>query len=151
MAIMPAGMHRPLHRAAIGDIIQFFHRQRIHIGAQPNGAIAGTVAEHPHHARAAHAAMDFNAQGFERGSHLFRRAEFRHAEFRMGMQIPPKGSEFGVVAANGINRGHGGSGSGRFPGHPARKRGGAEAPALDPPAPRRYRQKSYQGRVSPWR
>ena len=108
MAIMPAGMHRPLHRAAIGDIIQFFHRQRIHIGAQPNGAIAGTIAEHANHARTAHAAMHLNPKRFQGGSHLLRRAEFRHAEFRMGMQVTPEGGEFGLVAADGINWGHGG-------------------------------------------
>jgi hypothetical protein len=54
--------------------------------------------------------MDFYPQRFQGSGHLLRRAEFRHAEFRMGMQVMPEGSEFGLVAADGVNRGHGGSG-----------------------------------------
>jgi hypothetical protein len=54
--------------------------------------------------------MDFYPQRFQSSGHLLRRAEFRHAEFRMGMQVPPEGSEFSVMAADCFNRGHGGSG-----------------------------------------
>ena len=73
------------------------------------------VTANANHTRAAHAAMDFNPQGFQGSGHFLRRAEFRHAEFRMGMQITPEGSEFGLVAADGFNWGHGGAPGAGFP------------------------------------
>ena len=109
VAVMAAGMHHALGRAAIRDVVQFLDRQGIHVGAQADGAVAGAVAQHAHHAGDADAAMHLDAPGFELAGDDLGGAMFGHAEFGMGVEILPDGGQFGMVAANGIEGGHGGS------------------------------------------
>jgi len=104
VAVMAAGMHHALGRAAVADVVQLHDRQGVHVGAQPDGAVAGPVAQHADHAGDADAAMHLDPPGFQLPRNDFCRAVLGHAKFRMGMEILPYGGQFGVVAANGVKR-----------------------------------------------
>jgi hypothetical protein len=57
VSVMPAGVHRALIAAAIRDVVGFGDRQRVHVGAQPDRALAVAGAQHADHAGAADRAM----------------------------------------------------------------------------------------------
>ena len=109
VAVMAAGMHHALGGGTIRNVVQLLDRQGVHVGAQADGAVAGAVAQHADHAGHAHAAMHLDPPGFELPGDDLGGAVFRHAKFGMGVEILPDGGEFGLVAANGIEGGHGGS------------------------------------------
>ncbi|KAG0732488.1 hypothetical protein G6F23_014269 [Rhizopus arrhizus] len=70
VAIMAARVHLAFVLAGVGKGVDLLHGQRIHVGAQAHGAVAGLVAaDDADDARATQAAVDFDAPFFELGGH----------------------------------------------------------------------------------
>ena len=94
MSIMPAGMHLAGMFRRIGKVGRFRQRQRIHIGAQPNGALAGAAAaQRANHAHATNPFHGFNAKAAQSCRDQRRGAGFLHAQFRMGVDVFSDGDQ----------------------------------------------------------
>lgn len=52
VAVVPAGVHGSLALRAIGHVVQFLHRQRVHIGAQAHHAVCMRRADNAQHTEA---------------------------------------------------------------------------------------------------
>ena len=94
VAIMPAGMHHARHGGPPGQVIRlFFDRQRIHIAAQPDRAVAPTAADGCHHAMAANIVGDVgNAHLAQLLHNKGRSRPFFQRQAGMGVQVSPPGS-----------------------------------------------------------
>ena len=51
MAVVAAGVHLAGVLAAVVELVELLHGQRIHVGAQANGAVTGAVFQDAHHTR----------------------------------------------------------------------------------------------------
>ncbi len=69
VAVMAAGMHAALVLAAMVEGVVLVHRQRIHVGAQPDGARIVADADGADHAGLADAGRDLAAPFLELGRH----------------------------------------------------------------------------------
>ena len=102
VAIMPASMHASGMLRAVGKVVAFFDRQRIHIGPQADGmasllAVAqGAGAQAGHDAGATHAARDLQAPGFQPTGYCFGGVQFLKRQFRMGVNVAPKRRQCGL-------------------------------------------------------
>ena len=86
-----------------------FHRQRVHIGAQPDALAAVALAlalEYPDHAGAAEPAVHLDAPTLELLRDDARRAHLLEADLGMRVQIPPDGGEFVGIAVDAFDGGH---------------------------------------------
>jgi hypothetical protein len=80
---------------AWAKVLNSVHGQRVHVGAQAHGAVAGAVLDDAHHAGGAQAAVDGNAPFGELGRHHVGGAHFFEAQFGMGMDVTPDGGDAG--------------------------------------------------------
>src|SRR5882757_7209156 len=92
---MTAAVKAAGNRRAPSQIGVFFHRQRVHVGAEPNAFAALALAlEHPDHAGAADTAMHLDAPlrqfvGDDAGG-----AHFLEADLGMSVKVAPNSGEF---------------------------------------------------------
>ena len=63
VAVMAAGVHLAGVPAGVWQVGRLQDRQRVHVGAQADGAVGGTAGDAPHHAVAADAGVTFDAHG----------------------------------------------------------------------------------------
>ena len=107
MAVMAAAVEAAGNGRAPSQIGVFFHRQRIHVGAQANASAAAALAlEHADHAGAAEAAVHLDTPlrqfvGNDPGS-----ADFLEADLGMRVQIPADRGEFVGEAFDAVDVGH---------------------------------------------
>ena len=107
VAVMAAAVEAAGNGRAPFQIGIFFHRQRVHVGAQPNTFAARAVAlEHADHAGAAEAAMHLDAPlrqlvGDDAGG-----SHFLEADFRMRVKIAADRGEFVGKAFDAVDIGH---------------------------------------------
>src|SRR4029453_11503056 len=107
MTVMAAAVEAAGNGRAPSQIGVFFHRQRIHGGAQANAPAAAALAlEYADHAGAAEAAVHLDAPlrqfvGNDPGS-----ADFLEADLGMRVQIPADRGEFVGEAYDALDVGH---------------------------------------------
>ncbi len=82
-------------------------RQRVHVGAQADRALAVAVAEHADHAGLADAAMHLDAPFLQLLGDQFGGAVLFQAELRVGVDVAADGGQFRLVAAGTVERGVG--------------------------------------------
>ncbi len=98
MPVMAAGMHLAGHGGGVRQPGFFLDRQRVHVGAQPNAAIAVVLAlQFAHHAGAAEAAMHGDAPALQQVGDDARGAHLLEADFGMGVKIVANGDEFVLI------------------------------------------------------
>jgi hypothetical protein len=86
----------------------FFHRQRIHVGAQADAPGAAAFAlEHADDAGASKSAMNLDAPLRELIGDDAGGADFLEADFGMGMQVAADRGEFVGEGIDTVDRGHG--------------------------------------------
>jgi hypothetical protein len=95
MPVMAAGVHFSFIFRTIWNVVRLRDRQRVHVGAQADRAIAVAVAQRADDAGAADPGRHLEAEAFEplcdqRGGPML-----GIAEFRMGVEIAPPRGQFG--------------------------------------------------------
>jgi hypothetical protein len=107
VAVMAAAVKTAGNGRAPAQIGVFFHRQRVHVGAQANAFGARTLAlEHADHAGAAQPAMHLDAPSLELLGDDARRAHLLETDLGMGMKIPADRGEFVGIAVDAFDVGH---------------------------------------------
>src|ERR1700733_12947969 len=108
VAVMAATVEAARNGRAPFQIGVLLHRQRVHIGAQPDALAAIAVAlEHADHPGAAEPAMHFDAPLLELVGDDAGGADFLEADLGMGMQIPADRDEFVGKAFDTVDIWHG--------------------------------------------
>src|SRR5207248_1639576 len=105
--VVSAGVHPPIMARAMRELVFFVERQRIHVGAQTDRAVAGPRLESAHEARRRDAARDLDAEGFQALGNEIRGALLLEAEFRMGMEVPAPLRQLVLLRDNLGNDWHG--------------------------------------------
>ena len=108
MAVMAAGMHLPDMLRDMGEAVLLLDRQRIHIGAQANGARRIAAPERADHAGPGQAAMHLAAEFGELGGHDLGGAVFLVGQLRMGMDVAADLGQLGLEVEQARNGRHGG-------------------------------------------
>ncbi len=107
MCIVPAGMHDVRRLRAIGHVVFFLDRQRVHIGTDADHRAA--FAQVADYARLADAGLRLDAKLGEGIGHQAGGALFLKAEFWMHVDVTPPGNDLvGQLLGLGVK----GSGSG---------------------------------------
>ena len=106
---MAAGVHGAVVGRAVGDVVPFEDRQRVHVGAERDGALARRAFENAHHAGLREPAMHRNAEGHEFFRHDGCGAFLLETQFRMGVDVAPPRGHIVVDRGNAVDDGHGGS------------------------------------------
>ena len=121
---MPAGVHHARGAAFVRQVVRLLDRQRVHVRAQADPPLPVAAAQHPHHARLAHAAVHLDPQPFQRRRHAVRRAVLLQPQFRMRVQVLAEGGKLALIAADVVDGGHA-----RLPGNapPVLQQGGRPA------------------------
>ena len=104
VAVMAAGVHLAVVAAAIREVVGLVDRQRVHVGAQADRGLAVAGAQHADHAGVADAAVHLDAPFLQLARDQVGGAMLLQAEFRMGVDVLADGGEFGVVAADLVDR-----------------------------------------------
>ena len=107
--IMAAGVHGAVVGRAVGDVVPFEDRQRVHVGAERDGALARRAFQDAHHAGLREPAMHRNAEGLEFLGHDGCGALLLETQFRMSVDIAPPRRHIVVDRGNAVDDGHGGS------------------------------------------
>ncbi len=91
MTVVAAGVHLAfVHRAVIeGVLLQDL--QRVHVGAQADGAFAAAFFQHADNPGVTDRAMHLEAEALQQLGDLVRGAVFLEGEFRMAMDVVPPG------------------------------------------------------------
>jgi hypothetical protein len=98
VAVVTAAMEPVRDRRAPGKAGLFVHGQRIHVGAQTDGAVALAFPfQDADNTRHANAAMHFDAPCAELIGHDGRRAHLFESDLGVGVEIAPEGGEFAGV------------------------------------------------------
>jgi hypothetical protein len=110
MAVMAAGVHHARNLRGVGHAALFFHRQRVHVGAQADDAVRRSLAasDDADHAGAADPGHDLVAAEFLQtfGDDSGRAMHFVQ-EFRMLVKIMAPGGNFIGERGNTIDDRHG--------------------------------------------
>ncbi len=93
VAVVAAGMHLPLVFRAVRKAVEFGQRQRVHVGAQADGAGAAAAGQPGDHAGAGQAAMHLDADGLELGGDDIGGALLVKSQFRVGMDVAADGRD----------------------------------------------------------
>jgi hypothetical protein len=91
MAVMAAGMHAAIVFGAMWKQVLLAHRQRVHVGAQADGARAVTAFEDADDAGSGQAAMHSDALRVQKISHPVAGALFLKGQFRVCVQVVAQG------------------------------------------------------------
>ncbi|MCY1302497.1 hypothetical protein D9M70_521550 [compost metagenome] len=79
--------------AGVAELIHLLHGQRVHVGAQPDGAQRTAIADDAYQAGLAESAMHGDAPAFEQLAHQLRRAVLLERQLRMGMDVAADGAD----------------------------------------------------------
>ena len=82
---------------AVGKIVALRQGQGVHIRPQGNSPVRITPAQHSHHPGLGQPLVHFQAIGRQFLGHHLGGAGFVEGRFRMGVQIPAQGREFGKI------------------------------------------------------
>ena len=85
---------------AVGEIVQFLDRQRVHIGAQPDRTRRIAVANGADHPGASEAAVNLAPELGEPGRDEVSGALLGKSELRMGMNIASDSGQFVVIVGH---------------------------------------------------
>ena len=103
--VMAAGVHHARPGGRVGDVVLLRDRQRVHVGAERDRALAAAGAQGAHHAGAGDAAMHLDPELRELGGDEIRGAVFLEAQFRMGVQVVPPGDHVLVQVGDAVVHG----------------------------------------------
>ncbi|MEH2616387.1 hypothetical protein V1285_001333 [Bradyrhizobium sp. AZCC 1620] len=107
VAVMAAAVEAAGNRRAPFQVGILFHRQRVHVGAQPDALAATALAlEHADHAGAAEPAMHLDAPSLQLLRDDTGGAHFFEADLGMSMQIASDRGEFFGIAVDAVDGGH---------------------------------------------
>jgi hypothetical protein len=102
---MAAGVHPTRPAAGVGNTGRFLNRQRVHVGAQADCALAIATPQHANHAMAANATMRLDPPALQQLGDDPRRARHLQPELRVGVQIAADRRQVGVIAADFLEGG----------------------------------------------
>jgi hypothetical protein len=114
--VVAAAVHQAGLAGFPGKVVVFGHGQRVHVGAQADGlGLPGGIAnpcaavvpavDDAHDARLADSGVNFvHARGLERASHASGRVDLFKTQLRMGVQVAPERSEFGMQFSDARKR-----------------------------------------------
>ena len=106
VAVVAAGVHLAGVMARMREVVVLAHRQRVDVGAQPDGAIAAAILDDADDARRPEAAVDRDAPVGERlGDHV-RRALLLEAQLGMRMDVASHRRDRGSVGEDGFDQVH---------------------------------------------
>ena len=94
VAVVAAGVHHALVAAGVGKAGLFVDRQRVHVGAQAELALAVAAPKASDDARAAESAFDLVAPFAELGRHQFRGAVLVESQFGVVVDVTTQADEF---------------------------------------------------------
>ncbi len=107
MAVMAAAVKTAGNGRTPGQVGIFLHRQRVHVGAQPDPLAAGALAlEHADHAGDAEPAMHLDAPLRQFFRDDAGGADLLEADLGVRMEIPADRGEFVGIAFDAFNAGH---------------------------------------------
>ena len=89
MSVVAAGVHHARTGGRISDVVLLFDRQRVHVGAERDRALAASRAQSADHAGAGDAAMHLDPELLELRGDEIRGAMLLESQLRMGVQIMP--------------------------------------------------------------
>ena len=95
MPVVAAGVHPAGVDGTVSKIIFFHDRQRIHVGAQADGARAAALAQSADNAGSGQATVHFQPIGGQLTRYKIRRSLFHEGQFRVGMQLTPDSFDIG--------------------------------------------------------
>ena len=110
VAVVPAGVHLAVVLAGVLEGVELGHRQRVHVGAQADGAaaLAAVAPVHDaHHAGGAHAAVHGDAPFRQLFRHQVGGALFLEAEFGMRVDVAPQLGDGRGLRQDGFDQVHG--------------------------------------------
>jgi hypothetical protein len=105
--VMAAAMHAPLVLRAVLEGVEFVHGQRVHVGAEADGARAVADTDGADHAGPGDAGMDLAAEFLQLAGDDVAGAVFLETKLRMGMDIAPPLGHFGMGGGNARLEFHG--------------------------------------------
>ena len=108
VAVVAASVHLAGVAAGVGEVVELLHRQRVHVGAQTDGAFAGALLDDADHARAPQPAMHRNAPLRQLLRHQVGGAVFFKAQFGVRVHVPAQSSDarcMGFDGGNGLHEG----------------------------------------------
>ena len=107
VAVMAAAVEAAGNGRAPFQVGVLFHRQRVHVGAQPDALAAVALAlEHADHAGAAEAAMHLDAPSLQLVGDDAGGAHLLEADLRMRVQVAADRGEFVGKAVDAVDGGH---------------------------------------------
>jgi hypothetical protein len=107
VAVMAAGMHDALMRRGVRAAGLLLDRQRIHVGAQRDGALAAAATQRADHAGPGEAAIDRDAESGERRGDEIGCPVLLEGHLRMGMDIVSPRDHLGMELGDAVDDGHG--------------------------------------------
>jgi len=116
MAVVAAGVHAARNAAGVREGVVLGHRQRVHVGAQADGAAGAArrgAAQRADHAGAPEPAVHLDAPALQRARDDVGGAHLLEAEFRVGVDVASDRDDGGEIG--GVHGGRdGGFGSGHL-------------------------------------
>ena len=106
VAIVATGVHLARHSTGVGKGVALLHRQRVHVGAQPDGAAGRARLDATHHAGGTQAAVDGNAPVGQLLRNDVGGAQLLETQFRVGVDITAQGGDGVALPSDGINQFH---------------------------------------------
>ena len=107
--VMAAGMHASRNLRGMREFVQFLHRQRVYIGAKPDGICAvPAAAQHTDNPGLAHAAMDLDTKALKLRGDEIRGPDLFKTDFRILVKLMAPGTDLVSAVGNGIDHSHGG-------------------------------------------
>ena len=88
------------------ELVGLMHVERIHVGAQPDRALAVARAQHTHHAGLGEAAVHFDAEGFQLVGDDVGGPYFLESRLGMTVNVMAPGGHVLVKRGNTINNRH---------------------------------------------
>ena len=107
VAVVAARVHLAGARAAVREGVLLGDRQRVHVGAQADGARAAAVLQDRDDAGRSHAAVDRDAPRRELRGDQVGGALLLEAELGMGVDVAPERGDLGGVGEDGFDDLHG--------------------------------------------
>ena len=105
--VVAAGVHGAVVGGTVIDIVRFEDRQRVHVGAERDGALARPTFEDAHHAGLRQPSMHLDAEGLQLFGDDRRRALLLEAEFGVGVNVAAPRRHVVVDGGDAVDHGHG--------------------------------------------
>ncbi len=106
VAVVAAGVHGAVARRAVGQVGALLDRQRVHVGAQPDGAVRAAAAQGAHDPGLGQAAVDLDAERLEALGHQRRGAHLLEGDLGVAVEVVTPGHQ--LVVHGSVEIGHDG-------------------------------------------